>query len=250
VTVLFVSDIHLGDSDERRYKLFMSLLDQLILTPPSSLVLLGDIFDLWVGRHSYFLEKHAALLDKLDQLASKKCEIHYFEGNHDLYLGRYFGKKDGFLVHPNSYTVNWAGNTIRMEHGDLANPNDKGYLFLRAFLRNPVIRFILNHIPGSWVKSLGEKASEASRKYTDQFDEDAVEVIRSYAKSLATKDNFDYLITGHTHQRDEFEFLQGDRKVKSINLGSWFSEEISVLTLKEGELKFVPLKSLLDNSDS
>lgn len=248
MTVYFVSDIHLGSRDERRYQLFMSLLDQLIASPPSAFVLLGDIFDLWVGCHAYFLEKHEELLKKLDQLAAKGCEIHYFEGNHDLYLSRYFGKKQSYFIHPNSYKADWAGFKIRMEHGDLANPNDKGYLFLRAFLRNPIIRFVLNHIPGSWVKSLGEKASEASRKYTDQFDEDSVAVIRNYAKYLAKKDSFDYLITGHTHQKDEFEFLQEDRKVKSINLGSWFSEEISILTLNQGELKFVPLDSLLKNS--
>lgn len=226
----------------------MSLLDQLIASPPAAFVLLGDIFDLWVGRHAYFLEKHAELLEKLDQLAAKGCEIHYFEGNHDLYLSRYFGKKQGYFVHPNSYKADWSGLKIRMEHGDLANPNDKGYLFLRAFLRNPIIRFVLNHIPGSWVKSIGEKASEASRKYTDQFDEDSVAVIRNYAKYLAKQDSFDYLITGHTHQKDEFEFLQEDKKVKSINLGSWFSEEISILTLNLGGLKFVPLDSILKNS--
>lgn len=231
---LFVSDIHLGDPKEIRYKDFFNLLKRLKDVKPKRLVLLGDIFDLWVAKHSYFVEKHKDLLELLNELVSLGVEIHYFEGNHDLYLSDHFGKRMNFEIHPNELECNWAGVAIRMEHGDLANPNDKGYLFLRSFLRNPFIRLVLSKLPGSWIKKLGEKASEASRKYTDTFNDDSKNVIRSYAEKLAKKRNFEVMITGHTHQLDDHTFFmsQDDRR-RSINLGSWFGDIKQALVLSE-----------------
>lgn len=243
---VFVSDIHLGNPEDRRYQSFLAMLDRLIIRPPKRLVLLGDIFDLWVAKHSYFLNKHKSLLNKLSDLKAKGCEIHYFEGNHDLYLKDYFGKKLGFQIHPNSFTDTWAGIKVRMEHGDLANPNDTGYLFLRKFLRNPLVRFVLSNIPSSWVKKIGEKASEASRKYTDTFDDDSKMLIRAYVEKLSIKNQFQVMITGHTHQKDDhFFFLPNEEKRRSINLGSWFGEAYQALVLDEkAEFTFTDIENI------
>lgn len=235
----FISDIHIGSSDEPKYQSLLTFLKSLSQQNLDHLILLGDIFDLWVGDYAYFRKKHKSLIDALVELKNTGVVIHYFEGNHDLYLKDFFGKDLGFEIHPNDYTVSWDGVKIRMEHGDLANPDDTGYLMLRGFLRNPLIRFALTHLSGGVIQKIGDKASQASRKYTDQIDVDAKEVIRTYANHLSKTQDFDVLITGHTHQKDDYEFeAVSGKKIRSINLGSWFSKEIQYLMFEDGKFEF------------
>ncbi len=235
---VFVSDVHLTEPDSERYQIFLQFLNLLSKKTVKRLVLLGDIFDLWVGRHQYFVSKHSELVQILGSLKSKGTEIHYFEGNHDLYLKDFFGNNLGFEIHPDSYEVVWDGLKIRMEHGDLANPDDRGYLFLRSFLRNVLTKNLIRNIPGKLVNKIGESASHKSRDYTDHLNVDSKNLVRDYAKRLASTSDFDVLITGHTHQKDDVKLSLEDREIRSINLGSWFEEEPQCLVLENSSLRF------------
>lgn len=235
---MFVSDVHLTEPDSERYQKFLQFLNLLSKKAVKRLVLLGDIFDLWVGRHQYFVSKHQELIQVLESLQAKGIEIHYFEGNHDLYLKDFFGKSLGFKIHANFYEVSWDGLKIRMEHGDLANPEDRGYLFLRSFLRNAFTKNIIRNLPGKIVNKIGESASHKSRDYTDHMDVDSKNVVRDYATRLSGKSDFEVLITGHTHQKDDFVLDLGTKRVRNINLGSWFEETPQCLILENSELHF------------
>ncbi|MFK8139394.1 MAG: UDP-2,3-diacylglucosamine diphosphatase [Bdellovibrionales bacterium] len=234
--VYFISDIHLNSNMDNRYGILIAWLKS-IEEEKARLVMLGDIFDLWVGAHEYFITEYSELIESLRRMLEDGWEIHFFEGNHDLYLKKFWEQDLGMSVHGDEHIVNWQGLRIRMEHGDKANPDDKGYLFLRSFLRNPVTSFVLNHIPGKIIGGIGDKASKASRRYTDTIDVDSKELIRKYAERLSEESNFDVLITGHTHQKDIYTFNQNKR---SINLGSWFGK-IEYLKLQNGEFEFVTL---------
>ena len=46
-------------------------------------------------------------------------------------------------------------------------------------------------------------------------------MVRRYAMEMAQQDRCQFVITGHVHVQDEFEFQVENIKVKSVNLGTW-----------------------------
>ena len=225
-TALFVSDIHITGPDCPRGRLFESFLRSIKGGRDiSHLYLLGDIFDLWVADHDYFVDRYRDIIGEIRRLRAEGVELSYFEGNHDLHLRSFWGDRLGLVVHAGPAYVRHGAKMLRIEHGDQMDPDDTGYRFLRWFLRTPPVRFLICHLPGTIIRRIGERASAASREYTSQTktieSDTAVAKIRAHAKKACAEKPFDIILSGHVHVRDDCE-LQGDAGTfRSVNLGSW-----------------------------
>jgi UDP-2,3-diacylglucosamine hydrolase len=57
-------------------------------------------------------------------------------------------------------------------------------------------------------------------------EEDLRQMIRVYAQKTFAQAPFDLIITGHMHIRDDWTFEANGRRVRSVNLGSWFDEPL------------------------
>lgn len=229
----FVSDLHLTSSDDPRTRTFLKFLRDLHSASsagesPTHLFLVGDIFDLWIGSHEYFVARFREVVEAIRLLVSDGVEVHYFEGNHDLHLKKFWQDEVGARVHENEAEFELAGQRVRIEHGDLINPDDKGYLFLRKFLRSRGMTSIALGLPSKIVSAIGERASRASRDYTSHAkklpEEKIRNLIRTHAENVARMSRFDVIVTGHVHVRDDLEIDIGARKIRSVNLGSWFQD--------------------------
>lgn len=241
MTALFVSDIHLVAPDDEKTKLFVKFLTDLYADvrdrtahpaassapdPRTQLFLVGDIFDLWVADHDYFAEKFRDVVDSIRALVKSGVEVHYFEGNHDLHLTKFWSDAIGATVHKDAATFAINGLTVRVEHGDLINPDDRGYLFLRKFLRSAPMTFLSHRLPEIAVKAIGERASRASRDYTSNAKgkpaDEIRRLIRAHAERVGRQETFDLIVSGHMHVSDDFVFDVDGRQVRSVNLGSWY----------------------------
>lgn len=224
--IFFVSDVHIKRPDCPRAELFTAFLSALNGRNTARLFLLGDIFDLWVADHRWFVERYRTIIEELERLKRAGVEIHYFEGNHDLHLRYFFADRLGFRVHEGPYTMELGGLTVRLEHGDEMDPDDRGYLFLRWFLRTPPVRFLIRNLPGRLVARLGNRASRMSREYVvankPVTNEKAIATIHAHARRVAQKQRFDLIVSGHVHVRDDSVLRHADRSFRSVNLGSWF----------------------------
>lgn len=217
----------MGSVNEPNFILFHQWLQNLKAT---HLFLMGDIFDLWIGEHEYFKDKYKLIIDELIRLAKEGTKIHYFEGNHDLYLKSYWQNELGFKVHEQAEYFQLGKWVIRAEHGDQVDPEDRGYIFLRWFLRTRFMRFIAKNLPQSLVVKIGEKASESSRHYTSEVKSITTEKTREklhiHAEKAYKEKAFDWLIYGHVHVKDEYYIQVGDKKVGAFNLGTWLKEPL------------------------
>lgn len=184
-------------------------------------IILGDLFDLWLGDGEYFVQEYAPLIEEFKKL-KKTCRLVYFEGNHDLHLQKFWGEKLGFEVLVKPTALDFHGLKIWAEHGDEINREDKDYLFLRWFLRTPLLEKLTYSLPSQISAFIGKKASAVSRQYTHRIENRSKEIFRKYAQDLALKNSFDLLLTGHTHIADHFEFESGGKSRRLINLGSWY----------------------------
>lgn len=228
IQAYFVSDLHLSSSSDARAALFLDFLGELEQSGTAThLFLMGDIFDLWVGDHQYFIERYRPIIDAIERLKNQGVEVHYFEGNHDLYLDCFWGKQLGITVHADPAVFRLGDRVVRIEHGDQMDPDDRGYLFLRWLLRTPPIRFLNTHLPGALIVRIGERASEKSRIHSsgkrEISESDAIRKIRTHARKMRSESNFELIVSGHVHVRDDFEFETGQGRARSVNLGTWLT---------------------------
>jgi len=223
----FLSDLHLKSEDKDKAKLFINFLSS-IDHNVSHLVLLGDVFDFWIGDRAYFQKKFPQVVSQIQRIVQLGTEVHYFEGNHDIHLKKFWEKNVGVRVHPGRHVFHFGSLKVRAEHGDLMNPQDKGYLFLRWLLRTKPLEILAHRIPGSLVGWVGERSSQVSRVYTNRitknYTQGVLNFTRTYAMQECQKDPFDLIITGHTHVKDDFEFNAEGKKSRSVNLGSWLDQ--------------------------
>lgn len=222
----FVSDLHIGSPTDSRAALFVEFLRNLGGSGNAShLFLMGDIFDLWIAAHRYFIDKYRPIIDEIARLRDQGVEIHYFEGNHDLYLRHYWGEEMGLNVHEGPAYLELGHRIVRIEHGDQMDPEDRGYRFLRWFLRTPPLKFLMPRLPGALVVRIGKKSSRTSRVYTSETKtitrEDTIRKIRTHAETVYEEHPFDLIISGHVHVRDQYLVQDGQIAFKSVNLGTW-----------------------------
>lgn len=203
------------------------------------LFLVGDVFDLWIGAHRHFADAYRPLVDAVRALIVRGVEVHVFEGNHDLYLTEFWSRDVGCLVHRAAAVFALAGLEVRVEHGDLINPDDRGYLFLRRVLRFGAVECLARRLPEKIVGAIGRRASRASRTYTSsrskRIEPDAIRaMIRAHAAREARAEPFDLLISGHVHVADDWTFEVDGRPCRSVNLGWWRDEARAFLLGDEG----------------
>jgi UDP-2,3-diacylglucosamine hydrolase len=223
---LFVSDIHISSPKDPKYRLFSDFLDKCATLELDHLFLVGDIFDLWVADQSFFIETYHHIAERLSRLKTLGVEVHYFEGNHDLDLKAYWQKQLGFDVHSQAAYFKLGPLQVRVEHGDQMDPDDRGYLFLRWFLRTKPMVLLGRGLPGAAVKFIGTRASHASRDYTTNVksasDDEAREKIRKHALSVFKERPFDLFVSGHVHVSEDSK----QHHFRCINLGTWLKEPL------------------------
>lgn len=241
----FLSDIHIKSSQDEKYKVLDKFLSSTFFLDPGDIYLVGDIFDLWVSDHSVFTKQYHSVIQSLKTIKSAGYQIYYFEGNHDLHLKKFWQDHLGFKVISDILYTEIGNKIFRIEHGDLINIQDKDYLKLRAFLRNPYMTFLAHHVSGYFWNFIGKKWSHQSRRqsasYLENKKNDVIAMIREYANKTHVTKKFDYIITGHMHVFDDFIFeSENQSKVRSINLGSWF-EGYYILKYKDDNFSRIQL---------
>lgn len=239
----FISDIHIRSEDKTNGLKLIELLKN-IPDDVTHLVLVGDIFDWWVASHKYFIKRYSKIISEFKKLLARNVEIHYFEGNHDLLLKKFWEKELGMHVHTDDHFFNFDGLIVRTEHGDLMNKDDTGYLFLRKALRSFPINFLMTELPGKMMEVIGDRFSRVSRFYTDRmnqaYKEKVKHMTRTYAEEIHKQKPFDLIITGHTHVDDDFTLQIGSKNVRTVNLGSWLDRP-KVFMVTAREQKFLDL---------
>ena len=83
--LVVISDLHLGTFGCRATELYHYLKS----IKPGTLVLNGDIIDIWQFRKSYFPKSHLKVIRQIISLAAKGTVVHYLTGNHDEMLRKF-----------------------------------------------------------------------------------------------------------------------------------------------------------------
>jgi UDP-2,3-diacylglucosamine hydrolase len=223
--VYFLSDFHLGVPDHtsslEREKRIVAFLDQ-IKENAAMIFVVGDLFDFWFEYRTVVPKGYVRILGKLAELTDKQIPVHFFVGNHDMWMSGYFEKELNIPVFFESKTYEFNGKKMFVGHGDGLGPGDHGYKFIKKIFRNPVSQFLFGLLPPFFGISLANFFSKRSRIITGTTDEQFLgednEWLVLYAKDKLKEDHFDYFIFGHRHLPIDFQLNEVSRY---INLGDW-----------------------------
>ena len=247
---LFVSDIHIQSAEDKNCLLFEKFLEKCTSLKPDILFLVGDIFDLWIADRDYFVREYAGVIDRIRALAAAGSKVYYFEGNHDLDLGVFWQEHLNVKVFEGPAYFDLLGRTVRVEHGDEMDPDDKAYLFLRWLLRTPAAKELGRRVPNPAVRWIGEKASRASRDYTSYVktisDSEVKTKFLRHIDVVHGEKPFDVLVSGHVHVSEDLTVERGGKSVRAFNLGTWLKEPL-VLEMRAGEVRMLPVEKFLSS---
>jgi UDP-2,3-diacylglucosamine hydrolase len=223
--IFFLSDLHLGTPTPAesfsREKKVIDFLDS-IFHKTESLFLVGDIFDFWFDYKTVVPKGYVRIMAKLAQFSDAGIPVHYFKGNHDMWLDGYFENELGFTVHDDNYVFSAHGKTFLVGHGDGKGPDDVGYKRLKKIFRNPLCRWAFRWLHPDIGMAVAHAWSKRSRYATgeklEKFSGVENEWLVHYVRRKQQHNPADFYIFGHRHLPLEIAI---DENTKYINLGDW-----------------------------
>jgi UDP-2,3-diacylglucosamine hydrolase len=225
--IYFLSDFHLGAPDAasslQREKLIVEFLDT-AKADATVIFVVGDLFDFWYEYKKVVPKGYVRILGKLAELTDSGIPVHFFVGNHDMWMRDYFQTELNIPVYFEPKTFEFNNKKFLVGHGDGLGPGDHKYKFLKKIFRNKLCQWLFGVLPPSVGIGIADHFSRKSRAANggnlEKFMGEENEWLISYCKEVLQTEYFDYFIFGHRHLPIDFLFNNGSRY---INLGDWIN---------------------------
>lgn len=235
VELVVISDVHLGTYGCRSKE----LLNYLKTIQPKTLVLNGDIIDIWQFNKRYFPKSHMNVLKQITSLLSEETNVYYITGNHDEMLRKFKGFTLGNFQIINKLILELNNKKAWIFHGDvfditmkhskwLAKLGGKGYDVL--ILLNTLVNWFSNKL-GYGKLSLSKKIKNSVKgaiKFINNFEKTA--------SDIAIDNGYDYVVCGHIHQPEIRTIKNSKGETKYLNSGDWI-ENLTALEYNNKEWK-------------
>jgi UDP-2,3-diacylglucosamine hydrolase len=235
--VYFVSDAHFSarDSDWEREKRrrFARFLEG--LGDAERLYVVGDLFDFWFEYRRVMPAGFADVLMPLRRLVLEGSGVTLVGGNHDYWLGRHLAEEFGFQLARDGLLAEHQGRRLRIDHGDESLSGDRGYLALKAIVRQRAFIAAARLLHPDFTFWAADRLAHGSR-WLDERDQERGRSLRPLRLKRLLAADFDALIFGHLHLGFHWRYRDWDL----LCLGDWM-RRFSYGRLADGEL------SLLDD---
>ena len=232
--IYFLSDFHLGAPDHasslEREKLLVHFLDK-IKNDATEIFLVGDMFDFWYEYKNVVPKGYVRLLGKLGEMTDAGIAIHFFVGNHDMWMRDYFPKELNIPVYFKPVEFERNGKKFLIGHGDGLGPGDHGYKRLKKVFRNPVSKWLFGIFPprlGIGFANYLSRRSRAAGLKEEVFLGEEKEWLLIYCKEVLKEKKIDFFVFGHRHLAIDYRLPdmhpEGSGAVdeaRYINLGDW-----------------------------
>jgi len=224
--VYFLADAHLGskthvDSMETERKLCRWL--DTIKDHALAIYLLGDIFDYWYEYKHVVPKGFTRLLGKLGELTDSGVEVHFFIGNHDMWLTDYLAKECGMILHFEPFITTIHNKKFFLAHGDGLGDDSRSFSFLRKVFHSKFLRKCFSAIHPRWTIPLAHAWSNSSREnggVHPYLGEEREHLVQFAKQKLIEEPDINYFVFGHRHVLLD---LPVGENAKVIMLGDWIT---------------------------
>lgn len=220
--VAVVADAHLGGPGGAAGPL-VEQLRALAGQGCAHLVLLGDLFQLWIGDRRYETPDIVRFVDTLAELRAHGVRVDYVEGNRDFFLGE-SPYAHAFDRVADEVAFETGGTRYLAVHGDGLDARDWKYRFWRAVSKSRPSRFGASLVPRRFAQRL-VFGTERTLSATNQKHKRTIpeEVLRRYGRQRLAEGH-DVLLLGHFHEPRVLEVPEGEIRL----LDAWYNERAIV----------------------
>ncbi|KGO83515.1 phosphoesterase [Flavobacterium beibuense F44-8] len=227
VDIVVLSDVHLGTYGCHAKE----LVAYLSTIKPKTLILNGDIIDIWQFRKSYFPKSHMKVVKRILDFAAKGTTVYYITGNHDEMLRKFSDTTMGNFSIVDKVVLEIDGKKAWFFHGDvfdnsvnhakwIAKLGGIGYDYL----------ILLNRFVNWCLVKMGREPYSLSKKIKSSVKK-AVKFISDFeaiASDLAIENNYDYVVCGHIHEPKMVVKENKKGSVNYLNSGDWIENLTSL----------------------
>jgi UDP-2,3-diacylglucosamine hydrolase len=191
-----LADPHFGREDGA-IPSFHRWLDLFLRSEARHLVLLGDLFEVWVGPREALTPAQAGVLEALARTAEAR-PVTYLAGNRDYLVAEEVARL-GISVRE-ALRLSAGGRRFHFEHGDLINTSDRPYLAFREVARSAAARAFVGALPPRWAARLGlflEGRLSGTNRVFKRYE--PVRELERWAEDLKAH-GVDEAVVGHFHR--------------------------------------------------
>lgn len=248
MSIIFISDTHLQESDSATTKLFIKFLDELApLT--EGLYILGDLFEAWIGDDDDALY-NLMIIEAIKRLTQKNVPVYIMPGNRDFLLGKKFAEETGCQLLPDPTLVTVYNIPVLLSHGDKLCTHDSLQKWFRRLSGSRLSQTLFVTCLPLWLRRklalFMRSLSKKHNKHKSMKDMDITEnaVIRSMELH-----NVLYLIHGHVHRAEVHPVPLETGMGTRIVIGAW-QQDGEILVCKPSirnslEFKLISVKGIL-----
>lgn len=226
--VYFISDLHLGATyypEPRKWEERVVRFLDSIMEDADELYMLGDILDYWYEYRTVVPRGFVRFFGALARMADRGVKIHWFIGNHDIWLFDYLKNEIGLEVVDGYVVREIKGKRFFLTHGDGVGELKPTFRFLRGMFRNKLCQKLYAALHPRWTIAFAHKWSDSSRGYSPdkvaiyegEDNEPLVKFSKEYLRDIDA--GIDYFVYGHRHILLDLPIGSGCSRV--IILGDW-----------------------------
>lgn len=222
VDIVVISDVHLGTYGCHAKELLYYLKS----IKPKTVILNGDIIDVWQFNKRYWPRSHMRIIKHLITWMTKRVRIYYITGNHDEMLRKFTGLKLGSFTIVDKLLLTLPDNKmawffhgdifdITMQHSKwLAKLGAAGYDLL--IIINRMVNFISENLFHQGKISLSKKIKNGVKsavKFINNFEQTAADI--------GISNKYDFVICGHIHNPEIKPVTNKHGSILYLNSGDW-----------------------------
>jgi UDP-2,3-diacylglucosamine hydrolase len=198
-----IADLHLDAADLGSCGEFAAWVDA--RQDLSRLVILGDLFDAWVGPGHAQMEGARVVLEALRRVGERGGSVDLLWGNRDFLLDETTAREAGASLQRDSLVgVSEGGERTLFVHGDELCTMDTSYQRLRRFLRSRIITGSLLMLPISASLWLARRLRSESKRAVGSKAPEEMAMQEDVVLDLSRRHGATALVCGHAHRwRDE-----------------------------------------------
>ncbi|MAC67679.1 MAG: UDP-2,3-diacylglucosamine diphosphatase [Proteobacteria bacterium] len=233
--VVLCSDIHINDTQQEISESFYNWLEFVCIKAknrPDWLMILGDLFDAWIGDdfldHQCLGTYISKLTDILFSIKKSGTKIGIMHGNRDFLIGKVFCSKVGGELLPEKVLLKIKNSNFSylLMHGDQLCTDDKDHQKFRSLvLSDTWKKNFLNKDIEERLK-IAQELRNSSMRAKSKKSAGIMDVNLVESENQLNSTSAQTLIHGHTHRPGEFELPNGKKR---IVLPDWrFVNKVSV----------------------
>ncbi len=208
---LAVADLHLDPFDQERCQRFADWARGL---SAGRLLILGDLFDAWVGPAHESAPGASLVIDCFRELSRNQCSVWILKGNRDFLLGSSFEQASGARVCPEGLIGELGdGTRVLFLHGDELCTRDLAYQRLRRVTHSRLVQVLGPRVPLFFSRRIAARLRRISRNAVARKPSQEKSIQDQAVRAFSELHGCSVLVCGHAHEARDRELEGGLRVV-------------------------------------